>query len=137
MAACRSNLPVHIDIDSFILVFSFYCHSSPELSRPSLHFLFYVVACTDQTVHTDVFFPPAQPTQDNISMQTGVCFPVLQPTQANSSTRTSTFHRHLPSLAHKDVFQSLARPTQVSLSIWTFFPTDIANTCFLIHADAF
>ena len=96
MVACHSDSPAHIDIDSFIWVFSFYRHSLHELTSPSIHFSFSIVACTDQTVHSDVFLPLTQSTQDNTSIQTGVYFPLLQSTKANSSTRTSTFHRHLP-----------------------------------------
>ena len=38
--------------------FLFNRQSSHKLTRPSKHFLFSVVACPDQTVHTDIFLPP-------------------------------------------------------------------------------
>ena len=127
-------------------MFSFQCHNSHKLTHPSRHY-FSVVACTDQTVHMDVFLPPTQPTQDNMSIQTGIYFPLSQPTQANSSTRTSTFHRHLPHKltcthrcflvsgtaftgqpGHMGIFFSLTWHTQVFSSTQT-----LSNFCHGLH----
>ena len=60
--------------------FLFYRHSSHKLTRPSRHFFFFAVACTDKTVHMDIYLLPAKPAQDNMCVQTDVYFPLSQPT---------------------------------------------------------
>ena len=147
MVACHSDSPAHIDIDSFIFVFSFYRHSLHELTRPTIHFPFSTVACTDQTVHTDVFLPLTQYTQDNKSIQKGVDFPLSQSTKDNSFATTSTFHRHLPhrltcphghfiasdtaytgQTIHAGIFFLLTQPTQAFPSMQT-----LSNFCRGLH----
>ena len=87
-----STQTVHLGCDSSIWAFSFYCHSSHELTRPSRRFLSSAVAYTDQTVHENVFLPLTQPTKANLSTHADVYFPLSQSTQANLSTKTLSFH---------------------------------------------
>ena len=118
IVVCHSDLPVHTDIDSFIWVFSFYRHSSQKLVQANISFSLSWPAQTKPS--TGTFSNPYKITYPYKQTFTFLYRSLHRPTCSQGHLiLTDIFHTGL--LAHINVFQPQSRPTQASLSIWTFF----------------